>query len=1073
MSYSKLILRDSAEIVWPLDDITESSSVSRPINFFTENPNSYSASINPAHTNLLHNPIVFGGGTLLSFTSSAIGLSIPALDRFSELFDNKDSTLSIWFQSNNLFTEEYPIFKKRGHPNIGLFIKNNYLIFRYGTSASYVETAADVVDMKEPNHIVVSKSNSGLSLMINGIPFTSINSPVKLDKDSQHIFNNYIDFYGPPQNSWNIDSISIYPNSINSATAKRHYVYGLGKTTSDDIFYTRGGNLYNMSTLATEKIIDINWGYKDEWRIRDLIDLSLEEDGIKPAVFATPRLYSFDNNINKTSDKLSFHVSGSTTQASFIEIDKLYNKIGGGEYPFFVKVILDGPLPNQYLSQRIMSYGKSPDNEILKFDLYNDAGIYKVRIGVSNSSSTSFIITNPTASPTFYVGMKFTGNTVLYFAEAGGNIQSASFASLDSSGYGIDPLTSFFPPPSDMILRIGSSLNYDKESFTDYVYEVEQFGGTVERFLVAQEDFTSSAGYSYLDSYTKSKYEFIYDTNKNRFRVKTYGQGNFIIHSANFAQYIDDNTQKIGANVVKFGYPDINSSSQVHLYVTHSDYTGSTIYPKTKINQINYLDFLNNKNIADTYLTFDFEIFAEDSIYYPPKIKYFQMQTFKNNNDTVIMRDDAGPDYTLYQTASVIYLPEVRYTPTIFVTDESGIKLSNTIADFTEKIMGKPLDPTIINGLKLWLDARFINGIGRTGPNDDSRIIQWNDLSENNNHAIQNISASAPIFRSQSLNLLRSNQLNGSDTDNISFITGNNLTVESSTDAAITGVRGIKATPNNSSIDSYVDVSFNTASISTFSNQSYTIVGSIKLDKPQTASALHINARKILIYNTDGSVETLAASSYAATNSKGIYSLSATFSTDVTTIRSIFRFYNGSYDSRDYVYWDNLGVYPIISGSAQYSWVFPLTENDHPIVKFNGNNLSLISSASITHPSSLYVVARNFNDSIFIQSTSASILYSNSASYFVSYGSAQNYAVSDNSFHIFSIINNGTTTELFIDGVSVGSKNTGASNIDQLIVGKGLKGDIAAILLYDEINSSEDRNRIENWLAESFSIFTI
>lgn len=1071
MSYSKLILRDSAEIVWPLDDITESSSVSKPINFFTENPNSYSASINPAHTNLLRNPIVFGGSTLLSFTSSAIGLSIPALGRFSEIYDNKDSSISIWFQTNSLSSTEQTIFKKRGHPNIGLFVKDNYLMFRYGTSASYVEAAADIVDMSEPNHIVTSKTNAGLSLIVNGIGYSNITPLINLEKDSQHTNNDYIDFYGPINGYWNIDSISIYPNAINPTTAKRHYVYGLGKNVSDNIFYSRGGNLYNMSTISTEKMIDLNWDYRDEWKLRELVDLSIENDGIKPSIYSSPSLYSFDNLLDKSSDSISFNLSASNTQASYIEVDQLYNKIAGGWYPFFLKIKLNGELPEQYLSQRLMSYGTLPENEILTFDLYNNAGIYQVKVGVLDSSSVTFNISNISSSPTIYIGMKFSGKSTIFFAESGSAIQSSSFTYYSASISGTDPLLPYFPPSQDTVLRIGSSLNYIPNTFTDVVYNVDQFYGTVERFLIVQEDFSSSATYNDLESYRKSKYEFVFDTNKNRFKVKTYGYGNFIVHSANFADYIDDDTQEIGANIVRVGYPDVSSASQVYFYVTQSNYSGSVVYPKTQIYQNNYLNFLNNTNVADTFLRFDFEMYAEDSIYYPPKIRYFQMQTFKSTNNTTVLRDDAGPDITLYPTASIVYLPEVRYTPSIFMTEDSGIKLSQTVVDFSEKIGSKQLDPRVINGLKLWLDARFVNGLEKIIPSDDSRVIKWTDLSENNNHAIQNISASAPVFRAQSLNLLRSNQLNGSDFDDLSFIAGVNCTVQSSIDGAINGDRGFKLIPNGSSTDSYIDVSYNTASLSTFSNQSYTIVGSIKLDKPQTSSAVHANARKIIVFNSDGVTETFAASSYAATNSRGTYSLSAVFSTSSATIRSIFRFYNGSFDSRDPVYWDGLGIYPIESASPTYSWVTPLTDNDRMTIKFNGLSTYLTSTASTNNVTSLYLVGRNFGNSIFIQDTSASILYSNSASYHISFGSTKSYSISDNKFHIFSILQMSSSfTHLYIDGDYIDSQNVGNSGIDQLIIGRQLKGDISAILVYDEINSSSDRHKIERWLSESFNI---
>ncbi len=1072
MSYGKLILRDSAEIVWPLDDITESSSASKAINFFTKNSYSYSASINPNATKLLKNPIVFGGGTLLSFTASNVGLSIPALDRFSELYSNKESTLSFWFQSGPLSIEEQPILKKRGHDNIGLFIKNNYLIFRYGTSSSYSEVSADIVDIDEPNYIVISKVTSGLSIIINGISYSNTGNTIEADEDPSHELNNYLDFYGPKNNYWNIDCVTIFPNAIGTTVAKRHYVYGLGKNVSDDIFYSRGGNLYNMSTMSTERLVDINWDYKDEWKLSNLIDLSLDIDGIKPINFSNPILYSFDGNIDKNNNSISFS-SASITKASFIQIDKLSNKIGGGEYPFFVKVKLDGTLPDQYISQRVFSYGRLPDNEILNIDLYNDAGIYKIRATATNSSSAYFTISNPTSSPTFYVGMKFLGNTTLFFAESGSFIQSASFSYRSNDGYGLDPLVPYFPPSSDSVLRIGSSLNYDASSFTDEVYGVEQFYGSIERFLIMQADFSSSVNFSYIDNYKKSRCEYVFDTNKNRFNIKTYGYGNFDIHSINISQLVDDVTQKIGSNFIKVGYPDIQSSSQVYFYVTQTAYSGSIVYPKTQIFQKNYLGFLNNQNISDTYLTFDFEIYSEDSVHYPPKIKYFQMQTFKSTNNKTVMRDDAGPEYTLYpESSSIVFLPEIRYTPTVFMTDNSGIKLKNNIADFKENILSKPLDPRSIPGLKLWLDARFINGLGKTSLNDDSRVFEWKDLSDNNNHAIQTNINLAPIYRSQSLNILTSNQLNGTDNNDLSFIQGINSIVESSAEGSINGARGIKLTPNNTSFDSYLDVSFNTASISTFPSQKYTIVGSIKLDKPQTASALSNNARKIIVYNTDGVTETFTASSYSATNARGIYSLSATFSTDLNTKRSLFKFYNGSFDLKDSVYWDNLGVYSVDSASPILSWTIPLVENDRQAIKFNGSNLSLISNASSTHSSSLYIVARNFGSSIFLQSTTASILYSNSSSYFVSYGTSQSYGLSNNKYNIFSIINDGTNTELFINGISQGTKNCSNTSINNLIIGNGLNGDISSIVMYERNHSEKNRIKIEKWLEESFDINT-
>lgn len=1076
MSYSQLILRDSAEIVWPLDDITESSSISKPINFFNSNEYAYSASINTDVTNLMKNPIVFGGGTLLSFTSSAVGLSIPAMNRFSEYYDNKDSTISFWFQANSLPSEESPIFKKRGHENIGLFIKNNYLIFRCGTSASYNELRVDFVNVKEPHHIVASRNDSGLMMILDGISYLNKDGDsIKLQVDESHEDNNYIDFYGPPSGQWNIDTPAFYPNSLNSNIAKRHYVYGLGKNIPDKIFYSRGGNLYNFTTVYTDRIFDINWDYPDEWQITELIDLNNDEFGLGPAKFTSPQTYSFDGHIDTDSDKYKFSSSVSNTKASYIEIDRLQSKLDRGQYPFLVKFKLDGELPAKYLSQRLISIGRIASEEILSFNLYNNDGQYQVLVSAVNfSSSASFNITDVTASPSFYIGMKFDTYTTLYFAQDGESIQSASFSYTTASSSGLDPMVGYIPFAFNSILRLGSSLNYDETSFNNNVYGVDQYLGSVERFLVTQTDFSASSDFSYIDNYNKSRYEFNYNTELNRFKIKTYGHGSFNLHSINFSEYIDDDNQIIGANYIGVGYPEAGSSSFVNFYVTLLSYDGSVIYPKTRLEENNYLEFLNNVNLADQYIKIDFEIFSDDSIYYPSRVKYFKMQTIRSTNNSAVLRDDAGPNYTLYPSSSSVYLPELRYTPSIFMTEDSGVKVYQTKADFTENILPKPLNPLTIDGLKLWLDSRFINGLNKNNPPDDTRVESWSDLSNNSNNAIQVTDSLAPVFRTQSLNIFRMNQLDGGEGDDTSFIVPINSTIIPNIQGAVSGTRGIQVIPDGTSLDSYIDMSFNTASITVFSSQSYNVVGTIKMFKPQTASALSDSARRIVVYTTDGITETLSASSIAATNTAGTYSLSATFTTSASTIGARILFYNGSYDFDDSVYWDNMGLYPVTASSAQYEWVQPLTLNDHPILKFDGISMNMISTASVNQPYSLYVVGRNFNDGTFVSYSSSGGLYSDNGFYYVDSGSATQSASINNEFNVYSILVNSGSARLYINGNMNFKEFVGHRDIESLVIGSGensyLSGDMAAVLLFDGYHDYQTRSAVENWLDESFNL---
>lgn len=1078
MSYSKLILRDSADIVWPFDDLTESASISKPLQFFVENNNAYSASINHSLTNVIFNPMVFGGGYCLSLTSSANCFSIPALDRFSELYNSRDSVLSFWFKSDVLFSEEYPIFKKRGYKNIGLFIKNNYLIFRYGSDDEYIEIAGDVVDLEEPTHVLISKNQQGLFMMINAVPYSpTINNIPLLEKDLSHNLNNYLDFYGPPIGSWIIDSVAFYPNTLSPNDAKRHYVYGLGKNIDDNVFYSRGGNLYNFYTSSTERLLDIDWRYPQEWKLTSITDLLHEVDGIQPLRYKNPVLYTYDNNINTASNSIKF-TSSSVTKGSYIQIDKIEDKIDGGSKPFFLKIKLNGELPPPYLNQRIMSYGIFPQYEILKFDLYNDNTNYQIKITSSQTTaSLAFNISNIENSPEVYLGMQFDENSTFYFAESGSFIQSASFNYYSASGGGLDPMIPFFPPAEGSIIRIGSSLNYNEDNFTDNINGIEQFYGTFERFFVGQSDtVSSSTTYSDLNNYKKSRYEFSYDSDLKRFKTKTYGFGEFNVHSINFAEFLSDTSQRVGGNVVRVGYPNINSASQVMFYVTHLSYSASVLYSKTKLNKINYLDFINNKNVDESYLKFEFEIYSEDSIYYPPKIKYFNMETFKNTSGNVILKDDAGMPYTLTQSSSMIFLPEANYTPSIFMTDTSGLKVNNNKIIFTENIAPKPLDPRSITGLKLWLDSRFVNGLNNENPIDDSRILVWQDLSGNNNHAIQNNSSSAPVFRVQSANLLLVNQLSGGDNDNLSKIIPINSTIEASPDGRVSGNRGIKIIPNGSSVDSYIEIMNNTASITVAPNQKYNVFATLKLTKPQTGSARSEFSRGFVI-NTGSSNPGVISASAFSINSPGIYTLSATFTTGPNDKWASMKLYNGSYLNNDFLYWDDIGIYQNEQSSSVSSWFIPLTQKDYPSIKFDGVSTSIITSASVVEPCTIYIATKILNDGPIFGSSSANF-YVNSGSFVINFGSEKIYYNSNNKINVISILVNSGSASLYLNKIFLGNQYVGSSALNTIMLGKGIinnllnyfNGEISNITVYSGIHDNKTRLYIENWLEESFNL---
>jgi hypothetical protein len=1076
VSYSKIILQDSADIVWPLDDITPSASLSKAINFYSNGSYGNSASISIDNTDVVGTPIIFGGGSALRFISSSVGMSIPAIGQFSELYKNKNSCMSLWFQTDFLSGQEYPIWKKRNHDNVGLFIKDNYLIFRYGNSASYMEVRGDIERPEEPNHILVGKSPSSMILMINGIVFNSDDDfSIELDIDSNHTDNDYIDFYGPPSSNWIIDSVAMYSNLLTTFDARRHYVYGLGKSVGEDIFHGRGGTIYNFSSIDTEKIFKIDWRYPQEWRQAQVTDLNITQSGITPLNYDEPIFYSYNEDIQTSSNQISFITnSGSTVNAAYIDIRSLYQKIISGEYPFFVKVKFDGNLPIPFEKQTIISLGSETSEEILKFNLYNQSGSYKILIETVNSASAYFDVVGIENQPEAYIGMKFLDNSQFYFAQTGSFIQTASFNFYDEDLYGLDPLAPYFPLDYQKIIRIGSNISYDSSNYSPNLPSVNQFSGTFKSFSVLQNDFSASATYEDIDSYRQHRYKIYYDSDQHRFKTQTFGHLTFNLHSIDIGKFNNDIDQRLSANIVSTGYPDVSSSSQVLLYVTHYDYSGSVIYPRTRFYQNDNFPFINNNNLSGTFLKVDFEIYAEDVNYFPPKIKYFTFETYSGETDKVSLRHDDGNRYLLYNSASYVYLPEIKRTPSIFVTKNSGIKMLNSISEFTDDFSGKPLDPQSLGNLKIWLDSRFPEGLNVIKPPDDSYLKSWTDISGNSFNFIQNDSASAPIFRVQSKNVFANDQLNGGESGSAYLTYTVNSSVESDPNGAVSGRRGFKVTPDGNSVDSYIYMN-NTASLSVYTNQEYSVVGTVKLSKPQTASYLHNLARTISVYVDEGTGLVFSASSSQAVNSEGEHQLFAQFTTSSSATYAEVRFYNGSYFTEDFVYWDNLGLYPSTASYLTSSWVFPLsTDIDMPSVKFNGGQL-MESSASCSDPYTLYAVGRIFNSGNLIgNSSSGASIYSDGNYIYSKTSSAAILTSYDNDFHIYTIKVYSGSTSLYIDNNKVHENIVGGLSILDIILGDGsqgpLTGDISSIVLFEENHSDQTVLLVNSWLDQSFNL---
>lgn len=682
MSYSRLIIRDGADIVWGLDDLnTETASISTPITFLDNSASYYSASINASATNLVGTPIIFGGRTALELTSSANAcISIPALNLFSEIYSRNNYALEFWLKIDKVPDQEITIVKKRNSNNTGLYLRDNYLIYRYGNSSSYVETSYGLAELDEPNHIVMNYNKDTIQLLVNGI--SSIKNIGDFDTteiDTNHSINNYIDFYGISDCSIIVDSIAIYPNTISSNKAKRHYVYGLGKSISESVFSDMGGVFFNLGNNNTRKSFFEYWDSYNEWFELNYDNLELKQNGIGPILYIEPTLGSLDNKITKTQNRIRFS-STSSTVGSYIDLTNFSSIFNEKNNTFFAKFRLDGTPPVSGSYQTLISLGQSPFNEILNFNLINIAGSYYIQAyHVESASTVSFSIPSITSSPTIYVGAMYNGETKIYFSASSASLQSASFTTYSGSVYGVDLLSTYFPLESNSILRIGSRYNFDT-IFTAST-KTNQFLGSFESLMFVDNKFTAST-YSAIDSYNQYIYKTYFDTNDNRFKVGTFGTASFIFAGARLGDIDFSGSAFISSNRFEFGYPNAISGSQVQIFISMYDYSGNVIKSREKVQKVNFFEWLNLTNINDKYLKFDIEMLSKDTSYYPPILKYFKAEAYPDSGSYTDILGYMRSYVRVRNGASAqAYIPEFIQTPTVLLTENSGVRSNKNYID--------------------------------------------------------------------------------------------------------------------------------------------------------------------------------------------------------------------------------------------------------------------------------------------------------------------------------------------------------------------------------------------------------
>jgi len=332
MSYSALILKDSPEAIWSMDEVSGSTAYADSfINSETYNGTYISGKYTRSFI-----PITFGGKTCISskgsytdnYSSNNKIISLPSLGKFSSQTRGVPHTLEFWMNLSidpaqlssgaASRTGESKIVGLSGDTYTGLYIRDlDYLVFKIGDISSnrIYESSVHVPNFNTPLHIMAIYTTYSIQLIVNGV---SGNTSIIEDNIFGAEQTRTIDFLFPNRlnsssqyfEGVSYDTVAIYPNALNSSIAKRHYVYGLGYNVPKYLYKSLGGVSYETNMQQTQPLKQINYLSYDSWSNRAVLkNLSSNSENLSTVSYNNQYLELSSTDLSKTKNDMYSLVS--------------------------------------------------------------------------------------------------------------------------------------------------------------------------------------------------------------------------------------------------------------------------------------------------------------------------------------------------------------------------------------------------------------------------------------------------------------------------------------------------------------------------------------------------------------------------------------------------------------------------------------------------------------------------------------------------------------------------------------------------------------------------------------------
>ena len=697
MSYINLIQKDNPAIVWSLDDVTVTNNSPVKSNILIDPSGKDGSYINSnANIESIKFPIVFGGKSCISLKTNADKIKIPSLDKISRKDVGNQSSLEFWVKVSNTSSTENVIVSKT-NSETKIYIKNDYVVFRLGTSNNYREAAVQIDSINKPLHIVATYSSNKIGIIVNGVSSsTEISYGSEYDSAGltiiESLLPSYLDtdeyfYFTKPDgiDVINFDTVALYSYVLPREKALRHFIYGCGYNIPDEFINKNAGVIYNFSMDNDSFIKKYFMGNGESWNITDYYNVYVDNGSLSIKNMQEPFI-GFSSSL-KRSKELPLYQNGYfdlSQSKSYLQINNSENIVSYGDGGWLLK--FDGTNITVGSTKQTLFYiGSDLSPNYIECYAVNDSGV-KIKIDINGTTET--LISSPSITGLFYIGYyvdsaNASKSNIVFYPETGSSVslnktilnslsipnQYLRIGSTNTWKDGYNELTGIVPNQYQTLLKLKSIKAAKKQYFDNLAWSYSAIGSAVDFY-------TATPNYS-----------------QKRFLIASTGIAKLSIPQQSLSSQDSATT---GACKIDLGHPFGSSSATVSIngkkYVDgayNSEFlaptslsVGTSITSGTWLNARTVAQPSDTSNILDV-LEFTINLTTDDLKTKPAKFNYLNIASFEiNSSNQVLCNSSSGgnPLKILKTLGSTFAIPDLKETPVLYNGFYSGFKVQNTYA---------------------------------------------------------------------------------------------------------------------------------------------------------------------------------------------------------------------------------------------------------------------------------------------------------------------------------------------------------------------------------------------------------